>query len=98
MSRQLILKPDAELDLKQAYRWYEEQRSGLGQEFLEQTEVTLERIRLNPKSGSPTHRECRLALTRRFPYVICYLFDDAAIYVVAIYHGHRDPSIWRERL
>ncbi len=93
MSRELIIKPGAELDLRQAHRWYEDQRVGLGQELLDEVDVTLNRIRKNPKSGTPAYRDSRLALTRRFPYVICYVFNEQTLFVLAIFHGHRDPGV-----
>lgn len=34
MSGQLILRPEAEADALEAYRWYNEQLPGLGEEFL----------------------------------------------------------------
>jgi hypothetical protein len=34
MAVKLILAPDAEQDIAQAYGWYEERRTGLGEEFL----------------------------------------------------------------
>jgi hypothetical protein len=33
MMYQLTIQLEAECDLDQAYRWYEDQRSGLGSEF-----------------------------------------------------------------
>jgi hypothetical protein len=34
MAAELILAPEAELDLAEAYDWYELRRIGLGEEFL----------------------------------------------------------------
>jgi hypothetical protein len=40
----LELKEEAVLDIKQAYLYYEEQRIGLGNRFLETLETYLERV------------------------------------------------------
>jgi hypothetical protein len=34
MPVELIIAPEAELDIAEAYMWYEVRRSGLGEEFL----------------------------------------------------------------
>jgi len=34
MAAELIIAPEAEFDIGDAYGWYEERRSGLGEEFL----------------------------------------------------------------
>ncbi len=44
MTTTLIVQPEAEADLAETYRWYETQRPGLGQEFLEAVDRTFERI------------------------------------------------------
>ena len=44
MTHPLILRPEAEEDLLDAYRWYEERVPGLGLRFLESVERTLGQI------------------------------------------------------
>ena len=39
-----ILRPAAAADVEGAYRWYEDQRAGLGEEFLAAVEAGLEMI------------------------------------------------------
>lgn len=34
MAKRLIIEPEAEADIADAYRWYEERRSGLGDDFV----------------------------------------------------------------
>jgi hypothetical protein len=42
---ELIIAPEAEQDLAEAYAWYEGQRSGLGEEFLSCVDACIEAIR-----------------------------------------------------
>ena len=49
MSLELIIRPEAEADVVQAYRWYNEQVPGLGQEFLAEVDRVIESIQFNPK-------------------------------------------------
>lgn len=44
MMYQLVIEPDAEDDLSEAYRWYENQRPGLGDEFIACVAAGLDRI------------------------------------------------------
>jgi hypothetical protein len=41
---ELVLRPDAVLDLRAAARWYEEQQPGLGDRFTTQLSATFDRI------------------------------------------------------
>ena len=74
MKPSVRLRPRAETDLQEAFAWYEEQRAGLGQDFLLTVEVTLARIERNPKSFPVVHRTVRRALLRRFPYCVFFLY------------------------
>lgn len=94
----LIINPEAKLDLKQAIRWYNNQSAGLGYEFLECVEKVFTRIRRHPEIHAIAHQAARLTLVKRFPYVVCYLFENETVYVIAVFHGHRDPSSWKNRL
>jgi hypothetical protein len=42
--KQVIARPAAAADVEDAYRWYESQRAGLGDEFLEALSVTRDRV------------------------------------------------------
>ena len=44
----LILRKEAEEDIREAYDWYENQRQFLGGSFLSEIESTLELIHENP--------------------------------------------------
>jgi plasmid stabilization system protein ParE len=83
-----------------ACRWYDEQRSGLGREFLEELAQTLARIAQNPQQYGVHFRNARAARLRRFPYVVHYVFTsvDGPVIVVAVMHGSRDPKRLRDRL
>ncbi|HYA42971.1 MAG TPA: hypothetical protein VEF34_16825 [Syntrophobacteraceae bacterium] len=47
--RRLIIRPEAEADIQEAYHWYETQREGLGSDFLLCVEDGLEKIKKNPQ-------------------------------------------------
>ena len=97
MSRELILRPEAEADALEAYRWYNEQLHGLGEDFLAEIDRALETIRANPEGPRKLHRNFRRVLTRRFPYAVFYADQGNRVVVFAILHTARDPRLWKER-
>ena len=98
MTYPLVIQPEAEADLDEAYRWYESKRPGLGVEFVASVEAGFDRICKMPKLHAVVYRTVRQTLVRRFPYVVCYLFDDDRIDILAVFHGHRDPTDWKLRV
>ena len=98
MTNRLVIQPEAEADLNEAYRWYESQRSGLGFEFIECVEQVFGRLCEMPELHAIVYRTVRQALVRRFPYVVCYVAERGCVDVVAVFHGHRDPTGWQSRI
>lgn len=90
-------RPQVADDLRDAADWYEEKRSGLGDEFLAEFWLAIDSITDRPLSfavASTGLRACRLA---RFPYVVHFRFDQDEIVVFAVMFGGRDPSTWADR-
>ena len=83
----LIIEPEAEGDLANAYRWYERQCAGLGREFLHCIEEVLQRLRQAPETHAVAYKNVRQTLTKRFPYVVCYTFEQEQVHVMAVFHG-----------
>lgn len=94
----LIILPEAEQDVAQAYIWYEEQELGLGKEFLRCVDACIQFIRRNPEMYPVVHESYRRAVVRRFPYVIFYEYLDNTIVVYSVFHCSQDPQKWGSRL
>lgn len=95
--RNLILSPESVEDAHHAYDWYESQRPGLGEEFLQCLEAKLERIHRSPEIFAIEYEDYRRALLRRFPYAILYRATDDAVTVYGVFHTSSDPMKWRLR-
>ena len=65
MAVELILAPEAEQDITEAYAWYEGRRIGLGEEFLSSIDATIEAIRRTPQMYAVIHESYRRALAFR---------------------------------
>jgi hypothetical protein len=99
----LTVLPEAELEATEAAIWYDDQRTGLGDDFLGDLETALERVRTSPLSFGllETYQgkhEIRRCLLSRFPYVIVFLCRGPDVVVVAIGHARRRPLYRLERL
>ena len=97
MTYRLVVRRQAKADIREAARWYESRRVGLGRAFVQQIDALLDRVRLNPKQYQVVHREVRRAIPRRFPYGVLYRVDGADVIVFAVVDLHRDPSTWEDR-
>jgi plasmid stabilization system protein ParE len=98
MNHELVIRPEAEVDLMEIFTWYEGKRQGLGREFLNQVETSLRFIQENPFVSFDLYKGVRRYLLRRFPYKIFYYVNAQRIIVLAIIHGGRDPEFIRKRL
>ena len=81
-------------DLAGAYGWYEEQRPGLGEEFLTAVNATFDAIEHIPEMFRRVHGEVRRANVSRFPYAVFYRIDPKSVVVLTILHTARDPKLW----
>ena len=97
MSYPIRLRDEADRDIALAASWYEEQREGLGQEFLDELLATLGTIAEQPRAYPVLHRDVRRALMRRFPFGVFFQTTASDIVVVAVFHGSRHPRGWRRR-
>ncbi len=74
---------------------------GLGDRFLSEADEAVAGIERNPLMGGFIHRpgNIRHVLLPHFPYAIHYrVISGDLVFVVGIYHGSRDPKIWKERI
>ena len=99
ISVRLVVRPEAEADIQEIVRWYEEKQFGLGWQFAEEAGESIRRALRNPRAYRLMRRQpqVRRILTRRFPYRIFSLREDALV-VFAVIHGKRQETNWIERL
>jgi len=98
VAAELVIAPEAEQDLAEAYAWYESRRPGLGEEFMSCVDACIEAIRRTPGIHAPVFEDYRRGLVRRFPYAVFYEHAQARVTIYAVFHTSRDPGKWRQRL
>lgn len=64
------IKEEALSEMQDAYDYYEEQKAGLGERFLDNLDDYLERIRKNPLHFQARRKPYREAFIKTFPFLI----------------------------
>ena len=90
-------------EIRRAARWYDRQRRGLGDEFLEALHVRLSQLLESRGLASrvphaPPEVRVRRILLGRFPYAVVFLETDEEVRVIAVMHGKRKLGYWLGRL
>ena len=91
----------AEIDATVA--WYDEQRAGLGLEFVAEVRHTLTELRAAPGVSTPARSvraaaQVRRRRVRRFPYAIVFAEAANEYVVIAVMHLRRRPGYWLSRI
>lgn len=90
------ITPAAQSDVSKAHAHYEAARPGLGNEFVESVDQTIEKIGRNPLVYRKIMGENRRCNIERFPYALFFRVKDDVI-VVACLHANRGPKLVKER-
>ena len=88
----------AELELKEAMKFYEAAQSGLGAEFLAEVEATTHLIEAHPQAWMALSLRTRRCRTHRFPYGLFYQVRPDEILIVSVMDLRRDPKRWEQHL
>lgn len=90
MNRLLLVRPEAEQDLAAACAWYEQRRTGLGAELLDEVAGALGRLEQNPEQPRLYYRNFRRVLLHRFPYKVFYQVIGPRIVIFRVLHAKQD--------
>jgi toxin ParE1/3/4 len=97
MTLRVVYRRAAQAEFMDAAIWYEQQRIGLGEEFVREIEVAVNKAAESPKSYPTAFGDVRRAVARRFPYSIFFRERGDLLVVLAVFHGKRDPQVWQRR-
>lgn len=93
----LIYHPEAETEVIEAARHYEEEVSGLGVRFLAEWDRAIEIILEAPTRWPRVEDEIRRYTMARFPYGIYYRIEEDWVRVLVAKHHSRHPEYWLHR-
>lgn len=97
--RRLVVRQQAEREIREILGWYEEQRPGLGMEFKAAVDAVFRQLREYPEAYPLVFSSARRVVMRRFPYLIFYrIRRDGTVSVTGCVHARRDPDFWQSRV
>ncbi len=91
MQYEIEIRSLATIETLEAYDWYEQQREGLGLEFLNELEKFYSILLHNPNTHSYYQRPVRQGKINRFPYTVIYEVFKTRIVIYSVFMGKQDP-------
>lgn len=93
------LSEKAESDVYDSYVWYEKQKEGLGEEFLNALDEAEQAITCNPTTYRIRYKKkVRAFVVNRFPYLVLYIVNRNDIDVISVFNTHLHPLTWKKRV
>jgi plasmid stabilization system protein ParE len=89
--------PEADNDLRQAIKYYEDCQNELGLDFLIEFDKAIRRIVEYPQAWQEISNNFRRCLLSRFPYGIIYSVEPDCILIVSVMNLHKHPNTWKNK-
>lgn len=97
MKRRTFVRPEAQINIREAAVWYEQRETGLGQRFMGEIRQSLKSISTLPLRFPVIENGVRRLLLNRFPYAVYFLVENERVVVIAVLHQHRAPETWVDK-
>lgn len=82
MSRDVVVRAEAERDIRETRRWYAAISLDLGEQFLAAVDQAITSSAENPLAFQIIHRSLRRVLLRKFPYALFFISEETRVIVV----------------
>lgn len=89
---EVILLLSADLDVQEAFEYYEDYQEGRGAVFLRNLEAAFDQLRRFPESGPSFHRSYRRLLVPHFPFGVFYTVESRGVVITGVIDTRRDPE------
>lgn len=90
--------PDADAELGESIRYYEECQISLGLDMAEEVYSAIQRASEYPEACSAMSKNTRRCLVNRFPYGVIFQVKSGMLLIIAIAHLSRRPDYWKDRV
>ena len=97
MSREVVVRAEAERDIRETRRWYTTISPALGEQFLAAVDQAITSSADNPLAFQVIHRSVRRVLLRKFPYALFFIVEETRVIVVGVLHQARHPRLSQRR-
>ena len=95
MSVPVIVRPEAENDIRAIRNFLDLARTGFGDNFARKLKEVFERIELMPTIYGFVWQDVRAVRVRKFRYVVYYLLFLDRVETLAVMHGSQHDSAWK---
>ncbi len=90
MTYKLIIKPDAEREIKDALAWYESKHKGLGFRFLNIIKAEIAYLQKYPEHFQIQRYPFRQISIAKFPYVILFTIQNDTVVIYSLFNTHQN--------
>ena len=97
MTRSVRFSEAATSEFIESADYYQQKVYGLGDAFQDEIYRLANSAAERPDSYPSVVDGVRRAVAKRFPFSLYFRVHDEEIFVLAVFHGKRDPKIWEER-
>lgn len=97
---QVHFLPEAENDMIISAQFYNDRENNLGNDFLNEIEAGINKIKINPKRWNFIADSIQKYLMKRFPFTIYYEYfeREELVVIIAFAHHKRNPNYWKSRI
>jgi hypothetical protein len=93
---ELIVQHHVRLQILEVAHWYQNQRTGLGGDFIDAVEAALTSIVRTPLQFPVIYRDARRTIIKGFPFGIYFVIRNGIAVAFAVVHLHRNPKTWQK--
>jgi len=98
MTLRVVFRRAARREFDDAADRYDEQRPGLGEEFIFEIDQAVVKAADSPERYSIVFGDIRRTVARRFPYSVYFRVRRDSMVVLSVFHGRRNPAVWQRRV
>ena len=88
----LIIKAEAKEEIIDAYNWYEDKQTELGERFINTIDEYFNSISLYPQQYHIEFNNMRKAVVKEFPFIIIFEIENNDVVVYAVFHTKQNPD------
>ena len=89
--------PQAEEELIESARFYDYRVTGLGTDFLDAVDATIDQIASDPQRFPIAEHGIQRCRIKRFPYCVYFRYRSSEVRILVVKHHSRDRDYWKTR-
>ena len=98
MTLRVAFRKSARAEFDADADYYEQQRPGLGEDFIDAIDTAISRAAANPERCAVVIKNVQRIVVRRFPYTVFFRVRNSRLIDLSVFHSSRNPAIWQQRI